>query len=316
MIRRAFETTGPIDAGQPPAARASGAVHRWRWPDDYVSLGGGHLRVRRDYVSIFRRRGWNDLAALLGDDSEIELVRTVTGSVAERDNCRVRLPLPSGEEGVAYLKRHRVRARFGPLVRWVTGRMPAAPGIDEADAVEGCREANVPTMSVIAAGSAFDPARGETRSLFLSEAIADGKPADDAWRERFGTASPTPSERETRRRFLAALADTARRLHRANLFHRDFYWCHFFIREPARGSFVAHLIDLQRIERSRWLRWRWLLKDLAQFRFSAPTGATEEELRYWFRRYLQVESLRWTDRLGLWLIGVRARFYRWKEGAE
>jgi hypothetical protein len=98
------------------------------------------------------------------------------------------------------------------------------------------------------------------------------------------------------------------------MFHRDFYWCHFFVRRRDGGEVVSHLIDLQRVKSSWMFRSRWLLKDLAQFLFSIPDGQlTAEEREFWFTRYRDKDRLSLGDRLWYWMIETRARLYRWKE---
>jgi heptose I phosphotransferase len=153
-------------------------------------------------------------------------------------------------------------------------------------------------MTVIAAG-----AEGETRrrrSFFLSDAVA-GVPADEYWK-----AHPDPA---VRGRVIEALANTARRFHEAGLFHLDFYWCHFFIGDDGT-SLTARLIDLQRVLRRPRLPWRWRVKDLGQFWFSAPEGVTADERRIWFDRYAGGESHRAME----WAARVRAQFYQFKDG--
>ena len=77
------------------------------------------------------------------------------------------------------------------------------------------------------------------------------------------------------------VAHIARRFHAAGYNHRDLYCCHFLIREPAAGRFDIRLIDLQRVQRRRWFRWRWIVKDLAQLAYSrsaASRSAASEQI--------------------------------------
>ena len=71
-------------------------------------------------------------------------------------------------------------------------------------------------------------------------------------------------------RIVVQVAQIARLLHGAGYNHRDFYCCHFLIKELSPGAFDIRLIDLQRAERRRWFRRRWIVKDLAQLAYSAP----------------------------------------------
>jgi hypothetical protein len=129
----------------------------WRWPTDYVSLDGGRLLVRPDFLDALRQRGWNSVAEVMSD-ADVSVARTVES----RDNCSLQL---GGR--LAFLKRHR------------EPNAPCAAGLHEADAVEWCRLAGVPTMQVIAAGA--ERIGKDTRSCFLSE-YHPGQQADQWWR--------------------------------------------------------------------------------------------------------------------------------------
>jgi hypothetical protein len=238
----------------------------------------------------------------------------VVRRIADRENCRLTLANPETGFIRAYLKRHRTPQPKRFLNNGAEGFI--APGLAEADAVGRCQRAGVPTMDVIAAGQTLDEAAGWVDSFFMSEEISNAKPADELWTTRFGSAKDIDFLREDRLRFLDALADAARRFHAAGLFHRDFYWCHFFVREAPRGRFNVQLIDLQRVSGAERLPARWILKDLAQFRFSMPSDLTADEQSYWFRRYLGVDKLSWSRRCAHRIIGWRAALYRWKEESQ
>ena len=93
------------------------------------------------------------------------------------------------------------------------------------------------------------------------------------------------------------VAQIARRFHAAGFNHRDFYCCHFLVKETSRGQFDVRLIDLQRVQRRRWFRRRWIVKDLAQLASMSPDeqiGCREKIL--FLRTYLGVLKLRPQDK--------------------
>jgi heptose I phosphotransferase len=241
-----------------------------RWPTGFASLDGGRLLVNPSWLDLLPWRSLDDVM-----NADVNVVRRV----GNRDNCRIDL---AGK--ATYLKRH-----WHPRAGWLSQR---PPGLWEADAVGWCQDADVPTMEIVAAGG------DAKQSFFLSRAI-DGIPADDWWK-----ANPNRSERE---RVMVALAETARRFHAAGLFHRDFYWCHFFVSSFEQTS---HLIDLQRVVRKPWFEWRWRIKDLGQFWYSAPEGVTDDDRNEWFAVYTQGAGAKAVERAAL----IRAGFYRLKEG--
>lgn len=92
--------------------------------------------------------------------------------------------------------------------------------------------------------------------------------------------------------------NVAARLHRAGLHHRDLYLCHFLSREGE-----IRLIDAARVRKMPWLtRRRWIVKDLAQFRYSGlEAGVGEEDLDAWLR---------------LWAEHVDTRPHRWRDAVR
>ena len=86
----------------------------------------------------------------------------------------------------------------------------------------------------------YDPATG--RSFFMSERIEGAEPLDDYVARVFG--GPLGRERVARkRRLIGKVAALAARFHRSGFSHRDFYLCHFLVRE-AGDDYELFLIDL------------------------------------------------------------------------
>lgn len=275
------------------------------WPDDFISLASGRFRVRADLVATFRKRGWLRPEDVLDDDS-LSVFRRVDG----RENAVVTLEGPTGRKLQVYVKRHHASAaqHSWPVKR----RRPDPPGWAEADASGWCQEAGVGIAPVVAAGYDLDERGRHARSFFMSEALVGYEPADD-WIRRI---VHLPPENACRWALMKSLADVARHLHGAGLFHRDFYWCHFFVREASPRTFDVRLIDLQRVHRPRWRRWRWRLKDLAQFVFSAPAGfLVGSERQEWLANYFDLTALGPKEKTWLTAIETRAELYRWREKA-
>lgn len=71
----------------------------------------------------------------------------------------------------------------------------------------------------------------------------------------------------------------------------------FFCQGHGAGQREIRLIDLQRVQRRRWFRRRWLVKDLAQLAWSAPGCCIKRTHKMAFiREYLGVEKLRPADK--------------------
>ncbi|QDU59825.1 Lipopolysaccharide core heptose(I) kinase RfaP [Planctomycetes bacterium Pan216] len=302
--------TPPTDRGQ---LHQSDVRSPLTWPHGHVCFDEGRLWVHPDYVETFQQRGWTTLEAVMQAEDV-----TVVRRVGQRDNTRLTLARASDGKVVrAYMKRHVSRCFGDWLFGIVSGRGWSPPGIAEAESVAAARRAGVATMTTIAAGCEINERPWQAASFFVSEEIDGGVPADDFWRAEFPSDAGGDNEHDPRRdAVIEALARSARRLHGAGMFHRDFYWCHFFVRQHPHepGKFAAHLIDLQRIVRRPLLAARWRLKDLAQFVYSIPEGAlSNDERRRWFEYYRDIDRWSWSHRLEWAAIRVRAWFYRVKE---
>jgi heptose I phosphotransferase len=85
------------------------------------------------------------------------------------------------------------------------------------------------------------------------------------------------------------LARLARELHRRNVFHKDLYFCHFYIREaftriePEGWTNRVVMIDLHRLARHPITRTWWQAKDLAQLLYSSdvPGVTARDRVRFW-----------------------------------
>lgn len=120
-----------------------------------------------------------------------------------------------------------------------------------------------------------------------------------------------PEGTRRKRALIARLAEAARRLHGSRYYHRDFYLCHFFLRDDptAADGFDLVLIDFGRLLHSRLGRWR--VKDLAALLFSADLkGVTARDRLRFFKRYLGVKKLDAGARSLLRRIVAKAERYR------
>ena len=130
------------------------------------------------------------------------------------------------------------------------------------------------------------------RALVVTEDLAGFTPADQ-WLKAGGDFD----------RLARPTADLVATLHRT-MRHRDLYLCHIFVSEtvpgPGDGEDVSlRLIDAARVSRLPLLFWRrWVVKDLAQFRYSAEqVGVSEDALDHWLTL--------WAEHLGTFADGYQ-----------
>lgn len=180
-------------------------------------------------------------------------------------------------------------------------RLPVLGAENEYRAVRELTAVGVDTMTVAAyARRGHNPAR--LRSLIVTDDLVGTVSLEDYCAD-WGDNPPPFS---TRLKIILKLADSAGRMHRAGINHRDFYICHFHLDETSLGGSVprCYLIDLHRAQIRRCTPRRWQVKDLAGLYFSAmDCGLTRRDLLRFLRHYnpgglrdaLSVEAALWQD---------------------
>lgn len=254
-----------------------------------VPMADACMWVAPEFLGCLEHAGLASFEQMMTNQSG-SLLRTLP----DRENWRLELT-HAGAPRVMYLKRHRERSRLRwrwPLLRRVG---PSSAGRTEAINIGLLDRHGLASMPLVAYGDRL--VRGVRESFVLTAELTGFTQLDHFLRRRFLTVAEEPRRDRALARLIDAVADVARRFHAAGFNHRDFYACHFFIREPCREQFDVHLIDLQRVERRRRLRRRWVVKDLAQLAYSAPRERITATRRLAFmRRYLGVPRLRPADK--------------------
>ena len=214
--------------------------------------------MHADFAALLTRHGLGDCDALCQTE-----VGTLLRRLRDRENWRLDLADDVGIRTL-YLKKHRVRS----LQTWLRARLglaaPSSPARVEAETTTRLAALGVPTMTVAAYGEQLRT-DGTLVAAFLSDELKGFEQLDLFLPRRFRSCDESGL-----RSLLLNVADVAARFHRLGFNHRDFYTCHFFIRETDREEFAVHLIDLQRVQ--KWptlLRGRWHVKDLAQLAYSS-----------------------------------------------
>jgi len=222
--------------------------------------------VPKQSQPLLRELGLTELGQIFADPRIVPW-----RSIEDRDNCTLDAVLSDGRPVRLHVKRY----------KRVWSAKP--PGEVEADAFYRLQRAGIPTANLVAWGKLEDG-----RSFIMSDDLAGYRPADKL------IESGTPFNC-----LLEPTADLAAKLHDAGLHHRDLYLCHFLANLDARPVDVR-LIDAARVaELPGWpFRQRWIVKDLAQFWYSAVRlNVPETQLDQWLNRYAQQRSLGSTTRL-------------------
>lgn len=162
------------------------------------------------------------------------------------------------------------------------GRAPVISARTEWSAIAALEKAGVRTLTVAGKGiRGLNPARLE--SFVVTEALQDMISLEQLTAEWNGLSLHTRVS--LKRALITEVATIARNLHQAGLNHRDFYLCHFLVRNRDWHSWTPGdrleliLIDLHRVQQRTRVPQRWLVKDLGGLLFSAlDAGLTHRDL--------------------------------------
>ena len=184
-----------------------------------------------------------------------------------------------------FLKQHSGIGWGEILKNLLQGRLPVLGASNEYRAVRALEALGVDTMSVAAYASlGSNPAA--IQSMIVTEDLVGTVSLEDYcehWAEQ-------PPALAVRLRLLRKLADSAGRMHRAGINHRDFYICHFHLDESTlhQSSPRCCVIDLHRAQIRRRTPRRWLVKDLAGLYFSSmDCGLRRRDLLRFMSRYTE-----------------------------
>ncbi|QDU22456.1 lipopolysaccharide kinase InaA family protein [Urbifossiella limnaea] len=244
-------------------------------------------RLRNGTRLLRHEPDWNRLA---GDDwPDRVMTDPVTDRLHEKQGRSIgRLILTQGRSRLGvYLKRH---YRLG----WVRGLLATlfpnrawSPGLEEWQRLKWARDAGFPVPRAVAAGQYVGP--GFRLQGFLAvEELYGMLPLHEA--------VPLAAERLDAAAFArwkcgltAELVRLSRRLHDQKWFHKDLYFCHFYVPEdltrrvPEGWPGRVFMIDLHRLDRHP-LRALWFrIKDLGQLLYSSDVaGVTaRDRVRFW-----------------------------------
>src|SRR5579864_1674515 len=227
-----------------------------------------------------------------------------------RSTGRVRFHSAAGTLSV-YLKRHYRLPWLAGLWALLQPDGDHSPAAAEWAHLEQARGLGVAVPDAVAAGEWIGP-WGALRSFLIVAELTGYRELNEALPALSGSLAPASFAR-LKRALISEMVEITAKLHRARLFHKDFYLCHFFIKMdslevPAKRIV---LIDLHRLGQHRWAGARWRWKDLAQLLYSTFDVAgidDRDRLRFWkqYRRRIQLRLPAWQMRI----IRMKAALYR------
>ncbi len=245
--------------------------------DNFIRIGDIHVAPAA--AALLKDALAGDLETILAGDIGQPLDKP--GLQSWRRRSRLTLTDETGQTRVFYLKRFVRPPLLAQIERLRLGSLRHGTAWIEWRNIRRLVAAGVPTMRPIAFAETMAGPR-ESGSLLCTEQVAGE--ALERWLPAQWNAAVAKFGFAWRKRFVEDLAATVRRLHGANLCHRDLYTSHIFVAIGADGTVRFSLIDLQRMFRVRLRRRRWWIKDLAALAASAPAGLISRTDRLRFLR--------------------------------
>jgi heptose I phosphotransferase len=216
-------------------------------------------------------------------------------------------PLP------VYLKRHyRLPwpARLAALLDPAGRHSPAAA---EWQHLERVRKLGINVPDVVATGERIGPGAGLQSFLMLAELT--GSTALNELLPQLAARLDHSRFAALKRQVVQEMATITATLHRARVFHKDLYLCHFFL-DPGRddpGSLAPELtlIDLHRLKQHRLFPGWWRSKDLAQLLYSTAgvSGITARDCARFWKCYRRLAGIK-RPALDALIVRFRAARYR------
>jgi heptose I phosphotransferase len=212
-----------------------------------------------------------------------------------------------------YLKRHFRLSRFKGFLATLFPAGLWSPGLQEWQRIRWAQAEGFPVPRPVAAGQFVGP-WGLLQGFIAVEELHGMLPLHEAV-PRASRTLDAASFARWKRGLVAELARLARELHQRRTFHKDLYFCHFYIPEsftrtvPPNWLKQVVIIDLHRLKRHTITGPWWQVKDLAQLLYSSDVdGVTpRDRVRFW-KLYLKRDKRRDTRAPREWL----KPFVRWK----
>ena len=268
-----------------------------------------HLIINKDYQKFLQH---------IQFDSFESIWRNRNGETVKNIEARsvIRFEVKHhNQKKTIYLKRHKLEfVGFSRLFSRFFPKWGLSQGRLEFENICDFRNCNLPTVIPVAAGEKFfrffwaeSFLITEDFSPYISlEALLEDRP-------HFFRG---PEGEPKKRILINEIAVLARKMHQNGFNHRDFNATHILLHyDNGSGVPKIALFDLQRVERSRFFRFRWKIKSLARLNYTLPDDIfNAEDRRYIFLSYKGKTNLSPTDSLQwFWIKRKTAKIKRHTE---
>ena len=255
-------------------------------------------------VETLRREGLDTVDGAFAYAGGEALTKPGLGS---RRRMRLSLTDDAGRTHELYMKLYGGEPLGRRIGRWLTYGRFVSPARAEFENILAVRAAGITTMEPVAWGQETTRP-GAKRSYVIVSAVR-GEALERCGQEFIARCAERPDLLDELTERLCLLV---RALHGAGYVHRDLYASHVFL-DVSRGRVELSLIDLARVFRPRWRRFRWRAKDLAQLKYSMPPEWVERCWESFLRKYLSGGDER---RLRRWSLAIDGKVERMRRRAR
>jgi hypothetical protein len=267
------------------------------------------LIFNRNYMGLLASLGFDDFNSVWRYQ-EGETVK----SIKARSVIRIKLQVQN-KERIFYLKRHNPEfIGIRGLLVFLFSKWVLPQGRKEFINICDFRKSNLATVIPVVAG--------EKRfrffwveSFLITEDYSPFISMEDLFRDM--PEFFTGAEGETRKKnLLNKIALFARKMHQSGFNHLDFNATHILLSyENGLNVPKLALLDLQRVVRRRFFKYRWMIKSLARLNYTLPDNIFNTEDRISILQFYKGKSKLYVfDRLQwLWIKRKTARIKRHDE---
>ena len=259
-----------------------------------------HMVVNQHYVSFLDSQQLLDFDRIYhysGPVIKQHRERTVMRSVVRMELCS------DSEKRTFYLKRHvPFRAGFMGKIAPFFMKKYFSPGMSEFENICTFREHGIATAVPVAAGGRKISA-SQYESFLVTESFEPYIPLEDLIRI-FADDLRGKTGEIRKKNLIRQVALMARQVHNAGFNHRDLNATHVLVSPfDEKGLFSLATFDLQRIDRKKWLRWKWFIKVMAEMSYTLPAPLfTEQDWLLLYQTYKDSQRLNMWDRFELRII--------------
>lgn len=257
----------------------------------------GCVTVNRRFKHLLKAAGLTDFEAVYRYDGGTVIKdirqRTVTFMELEENGLKRRF----------YLKRHKPE-QLGPvnvLMSWIAGRR-CSQGWMEFDNICRFRQKGLPTVEPVACGEK-NVGFSRMESFVITEDVFPYIPLEKIIEEH-PECFQGESGGHRKRKLIEQVAALARKMHLRGFNHRDFNATHVLVRyRDASVDPELALIDLQRVDKNKLMRFRWIIKTMAELCYTLPAPLFDQsDHRLLFCAYKGKKHVNLPDRIQLYWI--------------